>query len=151
MKKTKLIIIAAVAALLLLVLGGAGVWWWHSRQQADDGDKPEQRSEVEYRYLTLDKTIVMLRNQAGDPVSHYMAVDLVFKTELPKEKTVKEHMPLLRSVTVKALSGYTMDKASTMTIEQLATDLNAAYKASYAHDRAEPPFAEAMIGKLIIE
>ena len=40
----------------------------------------------EYKYVTLDKVIVMLRNQAGEPMSHYLAVDLVFKTAVEKEK-----------------------------------------------------------------
>jgi flagellar FliL protein len=44
-----------------------------------------------------------------------------------------------------------LEKASAMTVEQLAADINAAYVASNKYDNHEKPFVEAMISKLIIE
>lgn len=151
MSKSKLI--GLIAAIVLVVGGaaGGGVWWWQSRQSTEAKAPPPPKPSTA-RYVTLDKVIVMLRGQAGDPLSHYMAVDVVFKAEdAAKEKAVKDQLPLLRSITVKALSEYTMEKAGALTIEQLATEVSAAYKARYAADAIEQPFAEAMISKLIIE
>ena len=94
---------------------------------------------------------VMLRTAEGEPMSHYLSIDLVFKTAAANEKKTKEHLPLLRSLAVRALSSYTLDKASRMNIDQVARDLNLAFARSYAESRIEKPFSEAMIGKLIIE
>lgn len=151
MKKSKLIVIAVLAVVLTAGAGAGGVWWWKSRH-ADTAEAPPPKPKPStFRYVTLDKIIVMLRSQAGDPLAHYMAVDLVFQADLAQEKAVKDQLPLLRSVAVKALSEYTLDKASALSIEQLATELNAAYQARYKADGIEQPFAEVMIGKLIIE
>lgn len=151
MKKPKLIAIAALALVLTASAGAAGVWWWKSRHADTEEAAPAKAKPSTFRYVTLDKIIVMLRSQAGDPLAHYMAVDLVFQADQLQEKSVKDQLPLLRSVAVKALSEYTLDKASALSIEQLATELNAAYRARYQADGIEQPFVEAMVGKLIIE
>ncbi|WP_326536803.1 flagellar basal body-associated FliL family protein [Pseudorhodoferax sp.] len=151
MTKGKLIAMIAAAVLLTAGAAGGGFWWWQSRH-ATTAKAPPPPKPSTFRYVTLDKIIVMLRSQAGDPLAHYMAVDVVFKADdAVKEKAVKDQLPLLRSVTVKALSEYTLDKASALTIEQLTTEVNAAYKARYTADDIEQPFAEALISKLIIE
>jgi flagellar FliL protein len=93
----------------------------------------------------------MLRNGEGETGSHYLAVDLVFKTPPKTEKLTKEHLPLLRSVAVRSLSNQTRAQATAMTVDQLAERLNQAYAAAYQAEHHEMPFAEAMIGKLIVE
>ena len=160
MKNKKTLLMLAFALVLVVVAGlaGGGVWWWQQRQataqHANGTDKPTPEAKADahvYKYITLDKVIVMLRGTAGQPVTHYLAVDLVFKTRAEQEKTVKEHLPLLRSVAVRSLSAYTMDKAGLMTIDQFATDINKAFSESYQREQRDKPFTEAMIGKLIIE
>lgn len=154
MTRTRQILILALVGLLMAAGGGGGAWWWLQRSGhagATQAATPMVLDKQEYRYVTLDDVIVMLRGKAGEPLSHYMAVDLVFKTALDKERIVKSHLPLLRAVAVKALSAYPLDKASATTVEQLSTDLNAAYQASYLQDRHEMPFSEALVSKLIIE
>jgi flagellar FliL protein len=148
-KKTKLLI--ALAGVLLAGAAAAGGWWL-SRQAAPVAAEAEPpKPAPDYKYVTLDKVIVMLRGRGGEAVSHYMAVDIVFKSLPDQEKRAKEHLPLLRTVAVKALSSYTVESASAMTVEQFAAELNKAYVASYGAEHREPPFAEALIGKLIIE
>jgi flagellar protein FliL len=154
MKKSRQLLVLTLACLLTAAAAGGSAWWWLKRQPpaTEAAAKPKPAfDKQEYKYISLDKVIVMLRGQAGEPLSHYLAVDLVFKTTLEKERLVKEHLPLLRSVAVMALSTYPLDKASAMTVEQLAADINTAYEASYARDNHEKPFVEALIGKLIIE
>ena len=58
---------------------------------------------------------------------------------------------MLRSVAVKTLSTLPVDKAGTMTIDQYASEINRAFAETYAHERREKPFSEALIGKLIVE
>jgi flagellar FliL protein len=103
------------------------------------------------RYVTLDKVIVMLRRGPHDSTTHYLAADLVLATTDEKERTAKEHLPMLRSVAVRALSGYEMPAAADMTVEQYAAQLNKTFDASYAQDRLEKPFSQVLISKLIIE
>lgn len=147
--KKPLVIALAVAGTVLLA-GGGGAWWWHSRQApAEAGAAPAPRHDVEYRYVTLDKTIVMLRPDTGG--NHYLALDLVFKTPVKKERETKDHLPLLRTIVVKAMSAHTMESANKLGIEQFTREINDAFRKSYAAEQAEPPFDEALIAKLIIE
>jgi hypothetical protein len=60
-------------------------------------------------------------------------------------------LPLLRSIAVKDLSSMNVETADSMTIEELTRRLNKAFVQSYAPHSAVQPFAEAMIGKLVIE
>jgi flagellar FliL protein len=103
------------------------------------------------KYVTLEKVIVMLRREPGDAATHYLAMDLVFRTSEDSERTTRDHLPMLRSVAVKTLSALAVDKAGVMTIDQYAADINRAFAETYARERREKPFSEAMIGKLIVE
>ena len=164
--KTKLVALIAAVALLAAGAAGAAAWWMKDaasradaaqpRKDARDGSgaqaaKDDGKPAPDYKYVTLDKVLVMLRGPNGAAVSHYMAVDIVFKTLPEQEKRTKDHLPLLRTVAVKALSAHTVDSAQAMSVEQFAQLLNQAYAESYAADRRDAPFAEALIGKLIIE
>jgi flagellar FliL protein len=154
MKNMKLVVAVGVVALLAAGAAG-GTMWYLGRPAAGDAAHSaheEKAADVKpAKYLTLDKVIVMLRRNPGDAVSHYLSADLVVSTTADKEKECKEHLPLLRSVAVKALSGLPMAKAESMSIEQFAEELNKAFEATYARDKRERPFTEVMIGKLILE
>jgi flagellar FliL protein len=166
MKSNVKIIAAVVIVVILLGAIGAGVAWLGMR--ARPGAVPQAAAAAsgvakalvaapatidtrEQKYVTLEKVIVMLRREPSDPVTHYMAIDLVFKTAEDNERTTKEHLPMLRSVAVKELSSYSFEKAAPMTIDQFAAEINRAFTESYAREHREKPFSEAMIGKLIIE
>ncbi|HAT30990.1 MAG TPA: flagellar basal body protein, partial [Janthinobacterium sp.] len=115
-------------------------------------DKAADRAGAGARkYLTLEKVIVMLRRKPGDADSHYLSTDLVIATTEEQERQAKEHLPLLRSIAVKALSNYPLEQAQAMTVEQFAEQINRAFDASYAQEKRDKPFSEVMIGKLIIE
>jgi len=157
MKTSRLIAIVALSALVCLGVGGA-VMWWALKQQGSGQVAANNTGETDsltdtraYSYVSLDKVIVMLRNAAGEPASHYLALDVVFMAPVSSERITREHLPLLRSVTVKALSDLTMQVASRLTVDELASLINEAYATTYANDRAGKPFAEAMISRLIIE
>ncbi len=93
----------------------------------------------------------MLRGVEGEPAPHYLALDLVFKTPEEDERNAREQLPLLRSVAVEELSTLTMDRAGKMSVEELTATMSKAFEQKYANDRAERPFTEVMIGKLIVE
>jgi flagellar FliL protein len=155
--KFKLVLIIVLVALVAGGVCGAGAWWYFKVYAAPQGKtarvaRPEPVVDTtEYKYVSLEKVVVMLRSREGEPLSHYLSVDLVFKTPVKREKTMKEHLPLLRSLAVRELSSYTLDKAGLMTVDQVAHELNVAFSRSYAASHTEKPFAEAMIGRLIIE
>jgi flagellar FliL protein len=95
--------------------------------------------------------IVMLRRGPNEAEAHYLSTDLVLATDEERERRTKEHLPLLRSIAVRTLSGYSLPDASAMTVEQYAALLNKTFDASYAKENHLKPFSEVMIGKLIIE
>jgi len=152
MKTSKIVMVALLGSVSSVAAGGAATWWVlkskSSTTVASSASQPDSRA---FRYVPLDKVIVMLRNTAGEPVSHYLALDLVFMSPVETEKVTREHLPLLRSVTLKALSALTMETASRLTVDELTAQINAAYASTYANDVQGKPFAAAMIGKLIIE
>jgi len=156
---SKLKIIIGVLAVVLVAGAAAGgaMWWMKSQQGAPGADKEAQaapkkeKSEKPVKYVTLDKVIVMLKRGPNEGTTHYLSTDLVLATDEEGEKPTKEHLPLLRVLAVRALSSLTLAQASTMTVEQVATQLNKTFDASYAHDERKKPFGEVMIGKLIVE
>lgn len=153
MKKMTMVLVFVLGGVAMSAVGG-GVAWWLLRQPAAGGLAVDAAPKVEtreYKYVSLDKIVVMLRGAEGEPMSNYMAMDLVFRAEVEKEKAVKQQLPLLRSIAVKALSAYPLEKAVRMTVEEFASDLNIAYAESYARENAAKPFVEAMVSKLIIE
>jgi flagellar FliL protein len=150
--KTKLIIAFAGVALASAAAAGGAAWWYGSRPAAPAGAPARvEVSKKPAKYVTLDKVIVMLRRGPNDAEAHYLSADLVLATSDDQERHTKEHLPLLRSIAVRALSGYTLAVASGLTVEQYAAQLNKTFDASYARQRTEKPFSEVMIGKLIIE
>lgn len=143
-------------ALLLTVLigGGAGFWYWQAQSQVNTATakpKSEPLDERVYKYVSLDKVIVMLRTASPNSTTSYLAMDVVFKVEDKNAKTLKDHLPLLRSIAVRYLSKLDREQASALTIDQLTVALNKAFTEAYQQDRQAKPFIDAMIGKLIIE
>jgi flagellar FliL protein len=158
--KFKRLLVVAVAGSLTAAAGGAAAWWGlKSQQPVDPAVAAAKAAEKERaaaekhppRYVSLDKVIVMLHREPGDPATHYLALDLVFKTPEDQEKTIREHLPMLRSVAVRALSALSPAKAGGMSIDEYAAVINRAYADSYAAEKRAKPFADVMIGKLIIE
>jgi flagellar FliL protein len=151
----KTIIAIAGAVIISAAVAGGAVWWFMPKPAAaantekKQAEKPKEGKPV--KYVTLDKVIVMLRRGPNEAESHYLSTDLVLATVPDKEKETKENLPLLRSLAVRTLSSFTMAEASTMTVEKYAEQLNRSFNADYERTHTEKPFAEVMIGKLIIE
>ncbi|HEX9173713.1 MAG TPA: flagellar basal body-associated FliL family protein [Telluria sp.] len=159
--KLKTILGVAAVALVSAAVAGAAVWHYAPQlaaaapaagQKAQAEVKAELKADARpAKYVTLDKVIVMLRRGPNEVQSHYLSADLVLATTADNERKTKEHLPLLRSIAVGALSRYQMGTASAMTVQQYADELNRTFDASYAKANGEKPFTEVMIGKLIIE
>jgi len=149
-------LIAAFFGVALLAAGAAGGAMWYlapSQHGASAKAEPEKKAPEKKptKYVTLDKVIVMLRRAPNEAAAHYLSVDLVLATTAEQEKEAKEHLPLLRSIAVSALSAHSLAEASAMTVDQYAAQLNRTFNASYEKENHEKPFSEVMIGKLIIE
>ncbi|NIM43339.1 MAG: flagellar basal body-associated protein FliL [Hydrogenophaga sp.] len=150
MSKKLWISLAAGAFVLLGAGSGFAAWHFLGQQPATAQAEPEIDTR-EYRYVSLDKVIVMLRAREGGPLSNYMAVDLVFKTPVKEESTAKQQLPKLRSLAVAALSELTLERASMLSIPELTDFLQKAYGESFSRESREAPFAEVMVGRLVIE
>lgn len=140
-----------ILVLALVAAGGGATWWYLGPDKSPAVRGKEAAAPANYRYISMDKVIVMLRNDAGGPMKHYLSTDLVLKFPVEQEKNLKEQIPLLRSIAVKALSDYSFEKAGTITIDQMAADINLAFNQSYEQNPKDKPFHEVLIGKLIIE
>lgn len=166
MNNLKLVIAFVLVCLLGAGIAGGAAWWYlrpapaattpaaaaaAGAASASAAAATAHADHKNYKYITLDKVIVMLRRSPGEAVSHYLSADLVIATSEDKERLTKDHLPMLRSVAVQALSAYPMAKAEAMTVDQFAAEINRAFTDSYAKDGKERPFANVMIGKLIIE
>lgn len=163
MKNFKLILAVLLACLVCAASAGGAAWYFTrpaatpaaalagTAGHAAAAAAAPHAEHKDYKYITLDKVIVMLRRTPGEAVSHYLSADLVIATSEKNERETKDQLPLLRSVAVQALSAYPMAKAEAMTVDQFAIEINRAFAASYARDGKERPFANVMIGKLIIE
>ncbi len=151
-KSTKLIIVFVVLGVLGAAGGGAFLYFKQPMPGKDGKHaEPEAPKKKPAKYVSLDKVIVMLRKSPGENQAHYISTDLVLSTTAEQEKKVKDDLPMLRSVAVRALSAHTMDAAQALTVEQYAEQLNTTFAAIYDKDKLEKPFSEVMIGKLIIE
>lgn len=156
---SKLKMILGVVAVVLVAAGAAGgaMWWMKSQEPAHGADvaakaaPKKEKSDVPPKYVTLDKVIVMLRRAPNEASTHYLSADLVLATDAKGEKPTKEHLPLLRAIAVRSLSSFTLAQASSMTVEQVAEQLNKTFDANYASEERDKPFGEVMIGKLIVE
>ncbi|NHZ90603.1 flagellar basal body protein [Massilia sp. CCM 8733] len=151
-KSTKLIIVFVVLG--VLGAAGAGAALYFKQPIPTKDGKPvaaEAPKKKPAKYVSLDKVIVMLRRSPGENQAHYISTDLVLSTTAEQEKKVKDDLPMLRSVAVRALSAHTMDAAQALTVEQYAEQINNTFAAIYDKDKLEKPFSEVMIGKLIIE
>lgn len=153
MKKIKLIVAFLLVGGITAAAGGAVAWWNLKDKAATPASAKTKKVDpnIVHKYVTLEKVVVMLHRDPGDGDPHYLAADLVFTTTEDKEKMTKEHLPLLRSIAVRALSVLSLEKTETMTVDQFAAEIDRALSASYARDQREKPFSEVMIGKLIIE
>lgn len=151
-------VVTALVTVAMVAVGlGVGATWWFmkggngSAIATAEAEPAPEKDDTVYKYVSLDKVIVMLRGTEGEPAPHYLAVDLVFKSPEDDERTTRENLPFLRSVAVKELSTLTMDGASKMTVDELTSTVNRAYTDRYAKDGATRPFVDVMIGKLIVE
>ncbi|NHZ40037.1 flagellar basal body-associated FliL family protein [Massilia aquatica] len=151
-KSTKLIIVFVVLG--VLGAAGAGAFLYFKQPIPSKDGKPvaaEAPKKKPAKYVSLDKVIVMLRKSPGENQAHYISTDLVLSTTAEQEKKVKDDLPMLRSVAVRALSAHSMSEAQDLTVEKYAEQLNSTFAATYDKDKLEKPFSEVMIGKLIIE
>ncbi|MDC7700682.1 flagellar basal body-associated FliL family protein [Vogesella indigofera] len=156
--KSKTVVIFLVSMLLTLLLGGGGTYWWLQQQGGAALSSPLREPVAAVaaepatpkRYLTLDKIIVMLREARQDEL-HYMSIDLVFRTDNEQQAQVKEQLPLLKSIAVRALSQLTRTQAAAMSVDEFQALLLQHYSQAYRKDQQPQPFSDVLVSKLIVE
>ncbi|MDY0974296.1 flagellar basal body-associated FliL family protein [Massilia sp. CFBP9012] len=149
--KAKLIIAFAGVAVAAAAAAGGAMWYMNPAPAAGAAAAKPAPEKKLTKYVTLDKVIVMLRRAPNEQAAHYLSVDLVLATTPAEEKEAKEQLPLLRSIAVSALSARTLAEASSMSVDQYASELNKVFNANYEKENHVKPFSEVMVGKLIIE
>jgi flagellar protein FliL len=154
----KKMLAGAVVGTVLLVGGAiAGTWAFMSRKASAPVATAPAATPDHYRYVGADQIVVMLRQpdeQNPAPMyreAHYAVLDVVLKVTPEQEPVVREHLLLLRSLTVGAVSRLTLEQVRRMNIAELADTLNAEYRQSYTKRKVVMPFEKAMISKLLAE
>jgi len=137
-----------MAGLMLAGAAGAAGATWHFTASAAEAPV---KDSTPAKYVTLDNVIVMLRRAPNEGRPHYLSANLVVATSEQKTKEAKDHLPLLRSLTVNELSSLTVGEATGLTVPELTAQLNKAFNARYDKDGLEKPFSTVMLGKLIVE
>jgi flagellar protein FliL len=137
-----------MAAIVLAGTAAAAVGSWHFTAAAAE---VSVKAHTPAKYVTLDNVIVMLRRAPNESTAHYLSASLVVATSEEKTKEAKDHLPLLRSLTVQELSHLTVADATSLTVPELTTQLNKTFDARYDKDGLDKPFSTVMLGKLIIE
>lgn len=149
------VLIAGVLGIVMLGAAGAAGWWLSRQHEAPRAVAAPRSAPVfdtkEYRYVSLDKVIVMLKADAAKADSRFLAMDLVLRSDKQHEPAVKSDLPMLRSVVVKTVSRYSATEATDSGIEALTSAINKELAAAYDGGDRERPFSEAMIAKLVIE
>ena len=156
--KAKIAILGAIV--LALFLGGVATAWLAGAGPFAKGDSEAVRlakkidghaaiATNDSRFVTLDKLVVMLHAPDASR-SRYLALDLVFQTNVKQEKQVKDQLPLLRSTAYRALSGYSMQDIRGMDVDQLSAVLQDAYANVYGGAGAVP-FTSVQVGKQMLE
>ncbi|WP_324658389.1 flagellar basal body rod protein [Burkholderia thailandensis] len=152
-KKT---VVSMIVGATLLGGGAAGGTWALLSRKASHPPAPVAAQD-KYKYVGESQIVVMLRQpDAQNPMpsyseAHYAMLDLVLKTTPEKEAIVHDHMLLLRSLTVDAVSQYTLDQIRRMNVTELANVLDRAFRQSYKTRAVAMPFESVMIGKLLAE
>ncbi|KVN02977.1 flagellar basal body rod protein [Burkholderia diffusa] len=156
MNKMKLVLLIVCSA--LIVAGAVGGTWAYLRH----GEKTKPTVDTaavsdNFKYVGAEKIVVMLRQpdtEKSIPMyseGHYAVLDIVLKTTPEKETATREQLLLLRSLVVKAVSGYTVDQIRRTNLDEVAAALNRTFAESYKSRHAEMPFEAAMISKILAE
>ncbi|WP_153099484.1 flagellar basal body-associated FliL family protein [Paraburkholderia hayleyella] len=152
----KKILVISVVALLVLAAGGLTTAWLAriGPFKTDGPVSAEEKKAIadgDFRYVSLDKLIVMLRDSGSSTRSRYLAMDLVFKVEDAKhEKHVREALPLLRATAHRVLSTYSVEQIRQMNVDELVAVLKREYVQAYGSAK-RLPFADLFIGKLMVD
>lgn len=154
MKKAAKVMWGVVSAAVLAICAAGGAWAYLSQHEgtAAPADK--------YKYVGMEHIVVMLRESSASSAvaassscdePHYVVMNLALKSSATGEAATREHALLLRSLTVDALSGYTLEQIRRMNLTEITVMINRAFTESYTHRHVEKPFETAMISQLLVE
>lgn len=147
--------VVGIALAVVLCAGGAGGAWWWGQKSAAAAPAAVSGPVVDVRqasYVALDKIVVMLKTEPGARMGNsYMSLDLVLRTDKPREKALKAELPMLKGVAVRTLSQVATEQARAMSIDQWTELLSADLVATYASHPDLRLFDKIMVSRLIIE
>ncbi|RRW88808.1 flagellar basal body rod protein [Pandoraea apista] len=154
MKKGAKVMWVAVTAAVLAICAAGGAWAYLSRKTATAAPVDK------YKYVGIERIVVMLResstnstagtSSSGD-ASHYVVLSLALKSSDAGAPAIREQALLLRSLTVDALSGYTLEQIRQMNFADITAMINRTFTKSYTSRHVKKPFETAMISQLLVE
>lgn len=154
MTTTRLIILLLVLN-LLVVSSGVVVNYLMLRPLAQAAAWAEsERAEPpvvqrEYEFYPVEKVIVSLREGGRE---RYFVLDLALLVEAgERSEQLKKAEPLVRSSVVSYLSTYRFEELRALPVSELQHRLEQALFADFAERKAQAPFLQVLVSKLIVQ
>lgn len=156
MTTTRLIILLLVLN-LLVVSSGVVVNYLMLRplaQAAAWAEPPVVQREYdvvqrEYEFYPVEKVIVSLREGGRE---RYFVLDLALLVEAgERSEQLKKAEPLVRSSVVSYLSTYRFEELRALPVSELQHRLEQALFADFAERKAQAPFLQVLVSKLIVQ
>lgn len=103
----------------------------------------------EYDFFPVEKIIVSLRDSGRE---HYFVLDLMLQTEALGQPVRFERIePLVRNSVVNYLSALQFEELRSLPVSELQSRLEQVLFADFAEKKAEAPFEQVLISKLIVQ
>ena len=154
MTTTRLIILLLVLN-LLVVSSGVVVNYLMLRPLAQAAAWAESKRagppvvQREYEFYPVEKVIVSLREGGRE---RYFVLDLALLVEAgERSEQLKKAEPLVRSSVVSYLSTYRFEELRALPVSELQHRLEQALFADFAERKAQAPFLQVLVSKLIVQ
>ncbi|CAJ0819431.1 MULTISPECIES: flagellar basal body-associated FliL family protein [Ralstonia] len=156
MKKN--LMIAAIAVAVVLATAGATAFTMSRMNGASAASAAPvvpapARNAIsdEARYVSLEKLVVMLRNDGPGARPRHLVMDLVFVAANAKqEKAVREQLPILRATAFRAFAEHTPDEVVRMHPDDFEAALDKEYAAAYGRTN-RMPFEQVLVTKAMMD
>ncbi|QKJ85649.1 Flagellar protein FliL [Paramixta manurensis] len=146
-----LVLLAAVVTAALVIFGGA----WVNGGATSSGAKSVfsllgSEKKTDPQFVEIKNMVITLKNDNGR--ERYLLLELTLDAEDKEQmKRVENYIPVIRSVTVDALSAMTYSEVRHQSVAELRALLMQNYQAAFARNNIKPPFEKVLISKMVFQ
>lgn len=135
--------------LMLRPLAQAAAWAESERAEPPVVQREYDVVQREYEFYPVEKVIVSLREGGRE---RYFVLDLALLVEAgERSEQLKKAEPLVRSSVVSYLSTYRFEELRALPVSELQHRLEQALFADFVERKAQAPFLQVLVSKLIVQ